>query len=227
MMRESIISGLDRVNILIVDDRPENIVTISAILDNPEYRIVTASSGPQALSCLLHDEFAVAVLDVMMPEMDGYQLATLMKERERTRHVPIIFLTAVAKDVNYIYQGYSAGAVDYLLMPLEPEIVKAKIAIFVDLFKAKQRVKQQAEILLDAERRVQEAKLALYLRESEAWYSITLKSIGDAVIATDTQGIIRFIIPLPNRSPVGCWRKRVDSPLRVSSISSTREPELR
>jgi len=163
----------DLVNILVVDDRPENVLTISAILDNPDYRIVTANSGQQALSCLLHHEFAVVVLDVMMPEMDGYEVAALMKHRERTRHVPIIFLTAVATEVSHIYRGYSAGAVDYLLKPLEPEIVKAKVAVFVDLFRAQQQIKEQA-----------------------AWYSTTLKSIGDAVIATDSQGIIRFINPV-------------------------------
>ena len=92
LMEEASVSSRDLVNILVVDDRPENVLTISAILDSPDYRIVTANSGPQALSCLLRHEFAVVVLDVMMPEMDGYQVAALMKQRERTRDVPIIFL---------------------------------------------------------------------------------------------------------------------------------------
>src|ERR1051326_6019167 len=98
LMQQGTVSGRDLVNILVVDDRPENVLTITATLDKPDYRIVTANSGPQALCCLLRDEFGVVVLDVMMPEMDGYEVAALMKQRERTQHVPIIFLTAVATD---------------------------------------------------------------------------------------------------------------------------------
>jgi PAS domain S-box-containing protein len=189
-------SERDRVNILIVDDHHENLVALSAILTQSDYHIVTALSGRQALSALLKEEFALVVLDVMMPEMDGYQLASMMKERERTQEVPIIFLTAIATDVNHIFKGYSVGAVDYLLKPMVPEIVKAKVAVFADLFRSKQRIKQQAEILREVERQTQEAKLVFQRQESEAWYSTTLKSIGDAVIATDIQGIIRFMSPM-------------------------------
>jgi len=196
MMQGGGASGHDRVNILLVDDHPENLVALSATLNKPDYRIVTADSGRQALSCLLRDEFAVVLLDVMMPEINGYEVAALMRGQKRTQNVPIIFLTALATDISQTYEGYSVGAVDYLLKPLEPEIVKAKVAVFVDLFRSKQQIRQQAAILREVEHQAQEAKLALLRRESEAWYSTTLKSIGDAVIATDVQGVIRFINPV-------------------------------
>lgn len=178
-------SSRDRVNLLLVDDHDANIVALSAILSEPNYNIVTALSGRQALNALLEVEFALVVLDVMMPEMDGYQVASRMKEHQRTQDVPIIFLTAGATDVSQIFKGYGAGAVDYLLKPIEPEILKAKVAVFVDLFRSKQRIKQQAEALREIER-----------QESEAWFSTTLRSIGDAVMATDTTGSIRFINPV-------------------------------
>ncbi|MBI3543837.1 MAG: response regulator, partial [Deltaproteobacteria bacterium] len=172
-------------NILIVDDREENLVAIEAALADPAYRIVTARSGPEALSCLLRNDFAVVVLDVMMPGMDGYEVATLMKERERTRHVPILFLTALATDISHIFKGYSAGAVDYLTKPIEPEIIRAKVAVFADLYRAERRLVSQGERLREVER-----------RESEAWFSTTLRSIADAVIATDVRGRVRFLNPL-------------------------------
>ncbi len=185
-----------KTNILLVDDRYENLVALSAILDRPEYHIVTAVSGPQALSCLLHREFAVVILDVMMPEMDGYEVATLIRQREKTQYTPIIFLTALATDISHIYRGYSAGAVDYLMKPLDVEIVKAKVAVYADLFRSKQQIKEQARTLREVERKAQETQLLLQREESEAWYSTTLKSIGDAVIATDLTGKVRFINPV-------------------------------
>lgn len=184
------------VNILLVDDRPENLMALSATLKNPDYRIVTADSGRQALSCLLKEEFALVILDVMMPDMDGYQVAALMKQSERTRHIPIIFLTAIANDVSFIFKGYSMGAVDYLMKPLDAEIVKAKTAVFVDLFRSKQQIKKQADALREIERQAQETKLLLQRQESEAWYSTTLRSIGDAVIATDLENRVRFLNPV-------------------------------
>jgi len=183
-------------NILLVDDHPENLVALSAILSDAGYNLVLAESGPKALRELLRHEFAVILLDVMMPGIDGYDIATIIKEREATRHVPIVFLTAVATDINHIYRGYKVGAVDYLLKPLDADIVRQKVAVFVDLYRQRQRVQEQEALLRESQAREHEYQLALQRQESEAWYSTTLQSLGDAVIATDAQGIIRFMNPV-------------------------------
>lgn len=186
----------EAVNILLVDDRQENLVALSAILSETGHNLVTADSGAKALGALLRYEFAVILLDVKMPETDGYNIASLIKEREATRHIPIIFLTGVATDIDQIYHGYEVGAVDYLLKPLDPVIVRHKVAVFVDLFLKERRIQRQGQILREMERKEHEFRLALQRQESEAWYSTTLRSIGDAVIATDAQGVIQFMNPV-------------------------------
>src|SRR5688500_9929573 len=107
---------------------------MEVILSDYDYRLITARSGLVALKLLLNHEFALILLDVMMPGMDGYELASLITQREKNRSVPIIFLTAVAKDMRHVTQGYSVGAVDYLTKPLEPDMVRAKVSVFADLF---------------------------------------------------------------------------------------------
>lgn len=121
------------ISILVVDDHEENLVTLRAVLADDHYHVVTATSGIEALRFLLHEEFAVVLLDVQMPELDGFETARLIRERERTRHIPIIFLTAISTDRTHVARGYSLGAVDYLFKPFDPEILKAKIASFVEL----------------------------------------------------------------------------------------------
>jgi len=120
-------------NILLVDDRPENLLSLKVILDNPEYRLVTASSGEEALSLALRESFAVALIDVAMPGMDGLEVAVHMKELERSRDIPIIFITAFGDDPEEIHRAYSAGGADYLVKPLDAEIVRKKVAVFADL----------------------------------------------------------------------------------------------
>lgn len=161
-----------KVAILIVDDRPENILALTSILSGPEYEIVTAQSGSDALRCLLRQDFALLLLDVMMPGMDGFELASLIKENERHRSTPIIFLTAMATDVSFIYKGYSSGAVDYLTKPLEPNIVKAKVSVFVELYRQRERIKFH-------ERREREYQLAEQQRRSEKRY----RSLAEAIPA--------------------------------------------
>lgn len=135
------------VNILIVDDRRENLQALEAVLSGEDRRLVMVGSGKEAIQKLLNDEYALILLDVMMPGMDGFELARLIKAREKTRNVPIIFLTAIATDVEHIFKGYSVGAVDYLAKPLEPEIVKAKVAVFIDLYKKNKTIERQSEQL--------------------------------------------------------------------------------
>jgi PAS domain S-box-containing protein len=135
------------VDILVVDDRPENLVAIEAILSCENYRLVTASSGPDALRRILEQDFAVLLIDAVMPGMDGFEVAELAKQRERTRHTPIIFLSAGGWNMDFIYRAYSVGAVDYLPKPIEPDVLRAKVRIFVDLFIKDRCIREQAEAL--------------------------------------------------------------------------------
>jgi CheY-like chemotaxis protein len=126
-------SGSEIANILMVDDRPENLLSLRAILEQPDYRLVSANSGEEALSLALRETFAVALLDISMPGMDGLEVAIHMKELERSRDIPIIFITAFGDDPEEIHRAYSAGGADYLVKPLDAEIVRKKVAVFVDL----------------------------------------------------------------------------------------------
>src|SRR6266496_2476556 len=137
--------GSRKVNILLVDDRPDVMLTLEVMLDHPEYNLVKARSGPEALRCLLREEeFAVIILDVRMAGMDGFETATLLRGRDKTRDTPIIFLTAYERDHDRVLQGYSLGAVDYLFKPAEPVILRAKVAAFVELFKKSRDLREQA-----------------------------------------------------------------------------------
>lgn len=123
-------------NILLVDDRSENLTALELILDSPEYNLIKAASGEEALKRLLENDFALILLDVRMPGMDGFETARFIKQRERTRTTPIIFVTAYTDNVDHVFHGYSAGAVDYIFKPIEdPVILKSKVAVFVDLYK--------------------------------------------------------------------------------------------
>ena len=124
------------VKILLVDDKKENLLSLQVILTNPEYRFVEASSGKEALRILLKDQdFAIILMDVQMPIMDGFETAELIRQSEKLKNVPIIFLTANMNSQEYIFRGYEAGAVDYMIKPLSPEILKAKVSIFAELYK--------------------------------------------------------------------------------------------
>jgi PAS domain S-box-containing protein len=134
----------ERVNVLLVDDRPENLLALEAILNSPSYNLVQANSGTEALRCLLNQDFAVILLDVQMPGMDGFETATLIRSRDRSRSTPIIFITAFSSNDTHVFKGYSLGAVDYLFKPLKPEILTSKVQVFVELFQKTVEVKQQA-----------------------------------------------------------------------------------
>ncbi len=120
-------------NILLVDDRPENLLALESILERPDYRLVTADSGEKALRLALREQFAVALIDIAMPGMNGLEVASHLKELERSRNIPIIFVTAFGDDPEEIHRAYAAGGADYLVKPLDAEIVKKKVAVFVDL----------------------------------------------------------------------------------------------
>jgi two-component system sensor histidine kinase/response regulator len=142
----------DRVNILLVDDQPANVVALEAMLQGLGQNLITAGSGREALKWLLTHEFAVVLLDVRMPDMDGFETATLIRQRDKSRHTPIIFLTAADKSQTQAVRGYAVGAVDYLVKPVVPEFVRSKVAVFVELAKKSEQLKRQTQLLQASER---------------------------------------------------------------------------
>jgi len=131
------------VKCLLVDDREENLLALSALLRRDDVQLLKARSGPEALELLLVHDVALAFLDVQMPEMDGFELAELMRGTERTRHVPLIFITAGPRDQHRVFKGYEAGAVDFLYKPIEPHILKNKADVFFQLYRQKQQLAQE------------------------------------------------------------------------------------
>ena len=130
-------------NILLVDDEQANLDALEAVLEGLGQNLVKASRGEQALKCVLEYDFAVILLDVQMPGMSGIETAALIRARERSRATPIIFLTGMMRTAEMVFSGYSAGAVDYLMKPLEPEVLRAKVAVFVELDKARYELEQE------------------------------------------------------------------------------------
>jgi signal transduction histidine kinase len=141
----------DRVNILLVDDQPANLIALEAMLQGLGQNLVKAESGREALKWLLTHEFAVILLDVKMPEMDGFETATLIRERDKSRHTPILFLTAADKSESHAVRGYAVGAVDYLVKPVVPEFVRSKVAVFVELAKKSELLRRQRQLLVESE----------------------------------------------------------------------------
>jgi PAS domain S-box-containing protein len=183
----------EQVNILLVDDRPENLLTLDAILEPLGERLVRAHSGDQALKCLLTDEFAVILLDVQMPGLNGFETAELIKSRERTRYVPIIFLTAISKDEAYVYRGYSVGAVDYMSKPFEPDVLRSKVAVFVDLYRKQRQLKEQDRLLREATIREVELEHRARLLAQEARTAQILSTAMDAIVVLDVDRRIMMI----------------------------------
>ena len=157
-----------RVKLLLVDDRPENLLALQAILEPLGQILVLAHSGEEALKCVLQHEFACILLDVQMPEMNGFDAAQIIKSRERSRYIPIIFLSAINKEDSYVFKGYSMGAVDYVFKPFNPDVLRSKVAVFVDLYLKQQQIMEQAEMLADSQRREMELEHRAELLESEA-----------------------------------------------------------
>ena len=166
-------------SVLLVDDRVENLIALEAILEPLEVDIDRALSGEEALRRLLAKEYACIVLDVQMPGMNGFETARFIKSRERTKHLPIIFLTAISKEERYVFEGYAVGAVDYLFKPFEPEILRSKVSVFVELNRKNRQLERQAMQLRDAERQTLELKHANDLAEHEAHSAEQLRKVND------------------------------------------------
>lgn len=172
---------MNKVNILVVDDRPEGILAIEAVLKSPAYNIISASSGNEALKHLLQNDFAVLLMDVQMPVMNGFETASIIKTREKSRDIPIIFMSAINQDEQYVYQGYGVGAIDYLLKPFDPYILKSKVSIFADIYRKNQLIKDQAQKLLDAETKEHSQKIDRLEIENLRRYQYLADSIPQIV----------------------------------------------
>ena len=179
---------MEPVEILIVDDRAENLLALEAILEPLGQKLVRAYSGDEALRLLLTHDFAVILLDVQMPGIDGFETARLIKSRERTRYIPIIFLTAISKDEEYVFEGYSVGAVDYMTKPFKPDILRSKVNVFVDLYQKQRQLATQQELLRQSEKRELELRHVREIYESEARFSEIVGSAMDAIIVFDADG---------------------------------------
>ena len=139
----------ENVALLLVDDRPENLVALEAVLGNQGLDLVKASSGNDALRFTLKQDFALVLLDVQMPGMDGFETAELMRSNPKTRHLPIIFVTAGMKDLRFQFKGYELGAVDYLTKPLEPHILQSKVKVFCELYRQRRQLESN-QLLLES-----------------------------------------------------------------------------
>src|SRR5437899_8570921 len=149
----------EKINILLVDDSPTNLLALESILRAPDRNLIRACCGEDALRYLLDNEAAVVLLDVYMPGIDGLETAQLIRGREKSRNTPIIFLTANSTGVRHLTRGYSLGAVDYIVKPVEPDILRSKVNVFVDLFKKTREIKRQTELLREQNLQLENANL--------------------------------------------------------------------
>lgn len=143
--------------VLIVDDTPENLLALEAVLEDEPCRLETAQSGNEALGKLLKDDFALVLLDVQMPEMDGFEVAEIMRSNPRTANIPIIFVTAISKEDRYVKKGYQAGAVDYLFKPVDPVALHSKVSFFLQLDLQKKRLEAKLAKSRESEKALYEA----------------------------------------------------------------------
>src|SRR5271168_4982985 len=173
----------DRIKILLVDDTPENLISLEAALDGLGQELVMAHSGTEALRHLLEDDFAAILLDVKMPEMDGFQTAELIRARRRSRHTPILFLTGY-KNEEHLFRGYDLGAVDFLFKPIVPEVLRSKVAVFVELSRKAQLLRQQALAL---------KQQTMILKKAELRFRSLLEAAPDAMVICRDDGEITLV----------------------------------
>jgi PAS domain S-box-containing protein len=187
------VAPAEQVDILIVDDRAENLLALEAILEPLGQRLVRAKSGEAALRQLLTRDFACILLDVQMPGLNGFETAELIKSRERSKHTPIIFLTAISKEEEYVFRGYLVGAVDYMFKPFQPTVLRSKVQVFVDLYLQRKRIAEQEQRVRDLERQELELQHANELLQSEARFREIVSSAMDAIVVFDEGGIVTMV----------------------------------
>ncbi|GIP40043.1 hypothetical protein J31TS4_33230 [Paenibacillus sp. J31TS4] len=192
------------INILLVDDHPENLLALEAVLAEENYNLVRANSGEEALRCLLKLEFAVIVMDVQMPGMDGFETARFIKARDRSKDIPIIFITATSKEAEHFFTGYSVGAIDYMVKPFVPQTLKSKIEGFVNLYISNKTLQRQTELLEEKTRQLEQANkelllTTLSLSKAEAQARVIRETSIDAMITFNADGVILTVNPAATR----------------------------
>ena len=186
-------SGLPKV--LVVDDRPENLYSMQKLLKKLPVEVITARSGNEALSTMLHHSFFLVLLDVQMPDMDGFEVAGLMQDNDIVKGIPIIFVTAISKEERFVFEGYDSGAVDYLFKPVQPQILLSKVKVFLELYNQQQKLREEIS-------RRKETELALERAKQKAVSASEAKSIFLAnmshEIRTPMNGVLGFAQILNN-----------------------------
>lgn len=186
-------SNLPKANILIVDDKPHNLLALETLLAGLNQNVISVTSGKEALKQVLKHDFAMILLDVMMPEMDGFETAELIRQREKSQLIPIIFVTAIARDQQYAFKGYNSGAVDYIYKPIVPEILLAKVQVFIELHKANQILKQQQLELQKANLKLTNQIIERDKIENLERLALIASKSHNAISITDKEGNTEWI----------------------------------
>lgn len=179
--------------VLVVDDRPESLVAFQAALSMPDFGVMTASSGRAALRAMLENDFAALVLDVQLPDLNGFEIARLVRQREATRELPILFITGVMHEPGHILQGYESGAVDYLVKPVDHRILRSKVRIFVELHESRQKLMRHIRLLDECESRDLERQLAKLEARDLRRYKSLADAIPHLVWRTDVSGEVEYV----------------------------------
>ncbi|MFP7299750.1 EAL domain-containing protein [Neobacillus niacini] len=210
----------EKINILLVDDRPENLLALEAIIEHDDFNLIKATSGEEALKCLLKHDFAAILLDVQMPGIDGFATAKIIKAREKTKNIPILFITANYMDSEHIFTGYSVGAIDYILKPFDPTILKAKVEGFANLYKLNKQLIHQADRLREKTKEIEDANLELSkaaaeLSVSEALATVISETSIDTMVVIDEHGMVLKVNPAVEKMFNYIEDELVNQPLTV------------
>ena len=181
----------DKVNILLVDDKLENLIALEAVLGSVQYNLLKAGSGVEALALLETHDVALVLLDVQMPGMDGFETASRIKGNERTKNIPIIFVTAIYKEDPFVQRGYQAGAVDYFPKPFDPAVLQLKVGIYANLYQKNATLRRQEE-----EQKKTEAQLRAAMERYEAEVSAIFESVPTAICVSGKDGHMRCNAPV-------------------------------
>jgi len=190
--------GAEPIPILMVDDLQENLLALEAVLSSPDYHLVSARSGEEALKYILKHDFAVILLDVQMPGLNGFETAKLIKERKKSRHIPIIFITAISNDIKNIIQGYKVGAIDYIVKPFNPEALKSKVEQFVHIHEVHSHNLKEMNIKTTTELQKVNKELALAKMDvikNEVFSSLLQETLQDTIVTFNEEGIILSVNP--------------------------------
>ncbi len=183
----------DVVDLLLVDDRPDGLITLEAVLKGPRYNLVTASSGREAILRVRERDYAAILLDVQMPGMDGFETARRIRQIDSASSIPIIFVTAINKDIGHVYEGYEAGAVDYIFKPFDPRVLSSKVAVFADLYRKAKKIERQTEAMREFERIRFEDQVSRLEIENARRYQTLLDAIPHIVGVFSVEGAAELL----------------------------------